>query len=249
VSSDDTRQVDLPDVLRSFREKWASDLHTAIPARVERYDSAKQAVDVQPMIRRQFEDEEGNLMTEVLPVVTGCPVALPGGGGYALTFPISAGDTGLLILAEGSIDKWVARGPTDPTDPGFHHRHSIADGIFIPGVRTYPGALKSAPTDRARLGQDGGLSIDVTAALIKLGGEAATQRAVLGDLLSSAFSTFNTAFFAAYNSYVATLAGSIPPPTAADAAHAALFLALQGFIANLDSAIFSALSATVKVKP
>lgn len=135
----------LADVLRAALDSRLSDLHVALPARVERYDSARQAVSVKPLIRTavpdaQLEDDEQRAV-ESLPVINGVPVVFPGAGPYSITFPIAKGDTGLLIFSEASLDKWKSDGrEVDPLDD---RRHSLSDAVFIPGLRALGG--KAAP--------------------------------------------------------------------------------------------------------
>lgn len=46
-------------------------------------------------------------------------------------------------------------------DPADDRRHAFSDAIAIPGLRDFAHALEDAPIDRATLGKDGGLLINV----------------------------------------------------------------------------------------
>jgi hypothetical protein len=144
----------LQEVIGSAIETALEDVHTAIPAKVVRYDAAKQLVDVQPLVKLAHEDEEGNRVAASLPVVCNCPVAYPGGGGFTVTFPLNVGDLGMLVFTESSLDKWQERG--DEVDPTFDHRFSLADGFFIPGVRPSSKPRQTNPGTAIIVGQDGG---------------------------------------------------------------------------------------------
>ena len=58
----------------------------------------------------------------------------PGAGGYRITFPVAEGDTGLLLFAESSLDKWLVSGGT--VDPEDDRRHDLTDAVFLPGCAT-----------------------------------------------------------------------------------------------------------------
>lgn len=165
--SDSSRSPQLAELLRLFAGAELSDVHTAIPCRVESYDAAKQFVNVQPVIKRAFLDAEGVRQVERLPVIVNVPVQFIGGGGFRVTFPIAAGDTGMLLFSEASLDVWLSQG--GEVDPRDERRFSLADGVFLPGVRSSANALTDAPTDRMTLGLDGGIQIHIDGDSIRLG--------------------------------------------------------------------------------
>lgn len=118
-----------------LRESISHGVRVALPARVEAYDASKQKVAAQPLVRDYFEADSGALVTERLPVVSDVPVAFPSGGGCFLTLPITAGDMGLLVFADRSLDRWL-NGIGSEVDPGDPRMHDLSDAIFLPGV--YP---------------------------------------------------------------------------------------------------------------
>jgi hypothetical protein len=52
-----------------------------------------------------------------------------------LVLPVSVGDTGLLVFADGSLDVWLARGGV--VDPLDDRHHALSDAVFIPGLRPF----------------------------------------------------------------------------------------------------------------
>ena len=159
----------------------ADSLRVAIPARVESYDSARQAVNVLPLVEVPYTDEEGNEQFEALPVIPRVPVVFPGANGFRVTFPIVAGDTVLLVFADRSIDAWLDRGGlVEPTDA---RSHDLADAIAIPGLRSFRAPLSSAPTDAMTVGSDtGDAVIEIDSGEIRAGGSDAL--AMLSELNS-----------------------------------------------------------------
>lgn len=131
-----------------------ADVHTAIPAKVERYDATKQLVDATPLIKASHPLEDGEIETQALPTISNVPVVFPGGGGFRLTFPIQVGDTVLLVFSEASLDKWLQQGGT--VDPLDTRRHHLADAIAIPGLHPFSAPSSGADTSVITIGSDSG---------------------------------------------------------------------------------------------
>ena len=112
-------------------------LHTALPAIIDAYDPARQTVSAQPAINRSLTD--GTIQT--LPLCTDVPVVFLRGGGFAMTFPIAAGDECLLVFSERSIDEWYQDGGIQT--PGTARMHSLSDGFAIVGVGSQPKKILS----------------------------------------------------------------------------------------------------------
>lgn len=74
------------------------------------------------------------------PLLTNVPVAVWGGGGCSLTFPIAIGDEGLVCFNDRNFDSWFANGTT-ATPPNTPRIHDLSDGIILVGVRSTPNAL------------------------------------------------------------------------------------------------------------
>jgi hypothetical protein len=167
------------EAIKSIIEARLKHVHTALPGRVEKYDAAKQLVNVQPLIQVKYRAEDGTEILESLPIVVNVPVAFPGANGFRVTFPIVQGDTVLLVFSESSLDRWLSQGGlVDPVD--HVARHELTDAIAIPGLRDFAHALASAPTDRATFGHDTGMQIHIDESTISLGGDDASEGVGLG---------------------------------------------------------------------
>lgn len=164
------------DILREFQAR----LWTALPARVQTFYGSEQAVDVEPLIK----DSE-----YVLPVLPRIPVVYPRGGGLALSFPIGAGDTGLVVFSTLSLDDWRSNAQVQtPTDI---RRHSLTGGVFFPGLVPGNASLTADPT-AMRLGSTSGPA----------------QYIALANLVQAEFTTLKTALVAAFNAVGAGLAAN-----------------------------------------
>lgn len=150
-----SRNPSLAEVVNLATETALETLYVSLPGRVTRYDAATQEADVQPIPRVRYTAESGEAVVEDLPVVPSVPVIFPGGGGFTVTFPISVGDTVLLVFSGASMDKWLTANTDDSLDPETHARHSLADAVAIPGLKNFRRPRSSAPTDHVRIGIDG----------------------------------------------------------------------------------------------
>lgn len=144
----------LAEVFSNFRESLMADLRVALPARVERYDSATQLVDVQPLLKESVAQEDGTTAAVRLPMITNVPVVFPGAGGMRITFPVAVGDTVLLVFADRSLDVWQTHG--GETAPDDARRHHLTDAVAIPGLHANSAPHAGADTALLTIGSDAG---------------------------------------------------------------------------------------------
>lgn len=153
---------ELSEMIADAIESALLDVHVALPGRVQSYDVATQTARVELGVHRRLETDTGEPVAETLPVLENVPVQFPRVAGGFLSFPITAGDPGLVVFCEASIDQWRSKGT--PSDPGDVRRHSLTGGVFVPGLA--PNAL--ALTDPG-LGSQIALG-DVGGAQVRIGG-------------------------------------------------------------------------------
>lgn len=179
--SNASRVPRLSEVIRDFIQSQMSEMSFAIPGRIESYDPATQRASVQPVIKRAFTNEEDERVIERLPVIPGVPVQFPQGGGFRLTFPIGAGDTGLLLFSDASLDVWLSVG--GEVDPRDDRRSHMSDAIFIPGVRSFANPIADAHATKLSLGKEGGPQLFIDASEIRIGSDngAELESASRGD--------------------------------------------------------------------
>lgn len=121
----------LAQVIQTALERFSGDLHTAMPAQIVSYDRSKQQATVQPSFKRRTKNAE----VFSYPVVTNVPCLFPRTNDFSFTFELKPEDSGLLICAQRSLDRWLeSGGEVDPQDP---RKHSFTDGIFIPGLFSF----------------------------------------------------------------------------------------------------------------
>ena len=107
---------------RSIRE-----IHTAMPGQIVSFDPETGLATVVPTMK--FRKPGGG--TVDYPQVSGVPVVFPQacGGKATIAYPVSAGDSCLIIIAEQALDFWMYGQMTD-TDLAF----DLTNAICIPGL-------------------------------------------------------------------------------------------------------------------
>ncbi len=204
----------LEDVVASAMDAALQGVWTAIPGRVESYDPVLQRANVQPVIKAGSVGESGNRQVESIAVINAVPVLHSGGGSFREVYPITRGDTVLLVFCSRSIDAWLTQGGI--ADPRDDHRHDLSDAVAIVGLRDFTRPLKNVPTDRASIGHDSGATIEFHQSELRLGSDSASSAVVVQDALDD--------FQSALDAATATLVG---PAAAALAALSAQLTALN----------------------
>lgn len=115
--------------------------HFAFPAKIVAI-SSDQTVDVQHCIQALYKNGD----PLVLPVIQKIPVIMPMGADYSIRLPIAVGDTGYCLVADRSLDVWLASegGVVDPSDSRVH---DLVDAVFIPGLAPTSKQLSVGGTD------------------------------------------------------------------------------------------------------
>lgn len=220
----------LGEVMKAAARIRAAGLRVAQPARVERYNPETQLVDVQPLIKEAYEDEDGQRRVELLPVITNVPVVFPGSGGFRITFPVAKGDTVLLIHTDRSLDAWMLHG--GEVDPRDDRTHDLTDAVAMVGFHHSGNPWTGVSTNHLTLGADGGAQIHVKADAVHVGAETAVDAAALASKVAAQLQALKAALTAAV-------------PVAAPDGGAGLKASLLGLLANWPAAVGS---ASLKVK-
>jgi hypothetical protein len=124
----------LASALNTVFESLISDVHTALPGRIEKYEFATQKAQVKPLIKRKYLD--GEVLD--LPVLVNVPVVFPRTKKSGITFPLSKGDGVLVIFTERALERWKSSG--GDSEPGDRRKFDLSDGIAIPGCFSFKDA-------------------------------------------------------------------------------------------------------------
>ena len=131
------------EVIADAIESALIDVHVSLPGKVASYNALTQTANVELQVKRMLPVGNGDYKSESLPVLQNIPVQFPRTNGAMLTFPVAAGDFGLVVFSEMSLDQWRSKGTN--TSPGDVGRHTLAGGVFQPGLM--PVSQTILPTD------------------------------------------------------------------------------------------------------
>lgn len=183
---------DMSEVIRRAQESRVGDIYTALPGIVQTYDSTNQVVDVQPAIRRWLPTIDEDIVHEDLPVLPNVPVVFPGAGAIAITWPIAAGDEGLIVIATYAFSQWRQSG--NMSDPGDTRLHSLGNAVFIPGLRSNKNKIDAS--------QASANALVLEASEVRLG-KSATSYVALADKVSTELGKIAAAIAGLGGSYTA----------------------------------------------
>ena len=143
------RLDDPEESLRMALESYASQLWTALPASVVSANLTAQTVSVQPTIQGSVADPSGNVRLVNLPVLVDVPLVWPKAGGFALTFPVAAGDEVLVVFSCRCIDSWWQSGGIGA--PAESRMHDLSDGFAILAPTSQPKKLSNVSSANVQL--------------------------------------------------------------------------------------------------
>lgn len=135
------RQVSLAEVLTAALDARMMDVHTAIIGRVEQVHLATRKVDVRPAMRRVLQGPDGELSTELLPILPQVPLGALRAGSARIEVPVQPGHWVVVMFFEDNVGKWLAQGGVG-VSPGDVERHGLTGAVAVPIL--YPDTEKPA---------------------------------------------------------------------------------------------------------
>ena len=132
-----------PEEREALKQELLASLHCALPGTVVSFDPAVQTAEIRPAVKTG---------SGTFPVLSDVPVFFPGSREQAITWPVSAGDECLVILADAEIDAWFESGETAVSRSA--RKHSLSDGFAFVGFRSRPNVLGSFPEEPALFAHD-----------------------------------------------------------------------------------------------
>lgn len=184
----------LAEMLEEILTSRLVDVHVALPGTVQAYNADKQTATIELGVHRVLQDEDGNPITEALPVLENVVVAFQRSKTFFVAFPLAAGDTGTVLFSEASIDQWLSRGGA--VSPGDERRHSLTGGQFIPGITPTADRLADSGLDvDMGAGRIGGVQARFRAAALEVvrnGAASAPQFVALANLVDDFIGRFDT---------------------------------------------------------
>ena len=142
--------------MRAALDGRQAQIWTAGPGIVKAVDMTTMTLSVQPAIKGQVTDENGNVIFVNLPLLIHVPIQFPVAGGFALTLPVAVEDEVLVVWAARCIDAWWQNGGIQK--PMEARMHDLSDGFAIVGICSVPNVIPSISTTGAQLRNMAGTS-------------------------------------------------------------------------------------------
>lgn len=155
------RLDDPEESLRLAMESQQAQIWTALPGVVAAVNLAAQTLSVQPTVQGSVASPNGAKQLVNLPLLVDVPIVWPRAGGFALTFPIAAGDEVLVVFASRCIDSWWQSGGIGA--PAEARMHDLSDGFAILAPTSQPKKLTGVSSTNVQLRDESGTTyVEIT---------------------------------------------------------------------------------------
>lgn len=132
MNDEATEQETLDTLLDLHGQVLQQGLYTCAPAVVVSYQRSAGTVEVSFPVGRMVPDGGGNWVPEAEPNMKDVPIAWPRSAAFGLTFPLAAGDTGMVMFCMRNIGPWRTAGQAG--SPGDTGMHTMDGAVFYPGL-------------------------------------------------------------------------------------------------------------------
>ena len=155
------RLDDPEESLRLALENAQANIWTAMPGIVTAVNLTAQTVSVQPAIQGVVSNPDGSTQATNLPVLVDVPIVWPRAGGFALTFPIAAGDEVLVVFGSRCIDSWWQSGGVGAQAEA--RMHDLSDGFAILAPTSQPKKFSNVSSANVQLRDTAGTTfVEIT---------------------------------------------------------------------------------------
>lgn len=121
----------LIEALRAFVGGFTKNLRAVCIGKVVRWDAAKQAADIEPLVYEFVTEEDGTktaVKPDVIPLV---PIAMFEIGGFRIQATPAIGDVLTVLVSDREIETWL-QGSGGSVAPETDRSHDINDSLAIP---------------------------------------------------------------------------------------------------------------------
>jgi hypothetical protein len=116
--------VNMNDITRKMINDAVSNIHTSLPAKINKYDAEKMRAEITLISKQNLEGE----MVEIPPVLE-VPVGFMKAGPFIIRPPFKKGDVVVVVFSEKAIDQLLISGKSEEVK--YTRMHSIDDAIIV----------------------------------------------------------------------------------------------------------------------
>lgn len=134
---------DLTGAFQVILTKFLQNMDNMLPARVIKYNRARNVAQVQPLI--QMITTKTQLVSRAQ--IASVPVIQMGGGGFVMSFPMKTGDLGWIHANDRDISLFLQAFAESP--PNTVRKHSFSDAVLIPDTMLQGVTIAGEDADNA----------------------------------------------------------------------------------------------------
>ena len=116
--------VNMNDITRKMINDAVSDIHTSLPAKINKYDAKKMRAEITLLNKQNLEGK----MVKIPPVLE-VPVGFMKAGPFIIRPPFKKGDVVVVVFSEKAIDQLLISGKSEKVK--YTRMHSIDDAIIV----------------------------------------------------------------------------------------------------------------------
>lgn len=129
--------IDMEEYVGDKINHYMKNIYTALPAIITKVDLANQKIDAKPAVNYLYKD----FSSTEFPIFTNIPLIFPASKSSSLTFPVSIGDTVLLVFSKKGITKFKLSDGNKPVTPNDFREFDKRDAVAIPGLFPFKTAV------------------------------------------------------------------------------------------------------------
>lgn len=147
--------------------KHISNMHTVIPAVIDKFNEETCTVAVIP--KAQYRMPDGTTID--YPKINNVPLVYPHSGTITIAFPVKKGDNCLLVFGEKSLDYWRYN-----RDTGKEMSFDLTDAIAIPSMNPLPDSIvRLAAKEHAVIVKTEGVTLKISDDGVTISGSVAVE--------------------------------------------------------------------------
>lgn len=136
-----TNSKTLFDLFEQFSEVLMTSINCMKIGTIQSFDPLTQTATVEIAVKRTKLTNDDVSELQPYPLLVDVPVVFLSGGTAHLTFPITAGDSCIVIFNDFEKVKWFTTGTVQPTITD--RQHDLSDGVAIVGLRNMQNLIQN----------------------------------------------------------------------------------------------------------
>lgn len=146
VTENENETPTLTSAVQNIIEGRLGNMHTCLPGIIKTYDPVKKIANIQPSLKRKYQEEAVEVN---LPIIPNVPICFPQTQTSIISIPLKVDDEVLLVFSERSLDKWKSSGGL--LSPEDTRKFDLSDAFAIPAVKPTQQGVAADDGDAIRL--------------------------------------------------------------------------------------------------